>query len=172
MFLHRIVQHSRVACNNCRWRYYHQFRKKLPIWKKMVKEITIWFIIDENMNKIMEKHWFWAKIKNYGNQKWWIWGFVKMVFGGSTDVSLKSSRRRSTAADEIYTLVVLKSWCSCWIDVKCNPGVLLFCIDFCMIWMLPKNAKTIQFFALCWFQNSFSYVFGTFLPSNSIFVNK
>lgn len=34
---------------------YHQLRKKLPIWKKMVKEITVWFIIDENMNKIMEK---------------------------------------------------------------------------------------------------------------------
>ena len=137
-------------------------------------------LFDSLFMKIWAKHdgriivfLFLGKIfKNYGNWKWWIWCFVKMVFGGSTDVSLKSSRRRSTAADEIYTLVVLKSWCSCWIDVKCNPGVLLFCIDFCMIWMLPKNAKTIQFFALCWFQNSFSYVFGTFSPSNSIFVNK
>ena len=34
---------------------YHESRKKLPIWKKIVKGITIWFIIDENMSKIMEK---------------------------------------------------------------------------------------------------------------------
>ena len=34
------------------------------IQKEMDKEITIWFIIDENMGKIMKKHWFWAKIKN------------------------------------------------------------------------------------------------------------
>jgi hypothetical protein len=36
-----------------------------------------------------------------------------MVFGGSTDVSLKSSGRRSTAVDEIYTLTVLKSLKTC-----------------------------------------------------------
>ena len=146
---------------------YSESRKMFPIRKKTTDKITIWFIIDENMSKIMKK-----TLISSENQKWWILCFVKMIFEGSTGVSLKSSGRRSTAVDEIYTLVVLKSWCSCWIDVKCNPGVLLFCIDFCMIWMLPKNAKTIQFFALCWFQNSFSYVFGTFSPSNSIFVDK
>ena len=112
--------------------------------------------------KLWKKYWFWTKIKKCGNQKWWIWCFVKMIFEGSIGVSLKPSGRRSTVVDEIYSLAVLKWWCSCWIDVKCNPGVLLFCTDFCMIWMLPKNAKTIQSFALCRFQNSFSYVFGTF----------
>ena len=86
-----------------------QLRKKtLRIQKEMDKEITIWFIIDENMNKIMKKHWFFAKIKNDGNQKWWIWCFVKSIFERSTGVSWKSSGRRSTAVDEIYPLTVLK----------------------------------------------------------------
>ena len=40
----------------------------------------------------------------------------------------------------------VKWWCSCWIGVKCNPGVLLFCIDFCMVWLLPKKCKNHSFF--------------------------
>ena len=36
-----------------------------------------------------------------------------MIFEGSTGVSLKSSGRRSTAVDEIYTLTVLKSLKTC-----------------------------------------------------------
>ena len=87
----------------------HQLRKKKSrIQKKIVKEIIIWFIIDENMNKIMKKTLIFAKIKNGGNKKRWIWFFVKMIFEGSTGVSLKLSGRRSTAVDEIYPLAVLK----------------------------------------------------------------
>ena len=74
----------------------------------MIKEITIGLIIDENMSKIMKKNIdFERKLENYGNQKWWIWGFVKMIFEGSTDVSWKSPGRRSTAVDEIYTSTLL-----------------------------------------------------------------
>ena len=73
-----------------------------------------------------QKSWIFCENQKWRKSKMVNLGFVKMVFGGSTDVSLKSSGHRSTAADEIYTLVVLKSWCSCWIDVKCNARVLLF----------------------------------------------
>ncbi len=146
-------RHHAVPKNTSWERKSHGSRKKLS--KKL--------LFDSLLMKIWTKHGFFAKIKNDGYWKWWIWCFVKMIFVGSAGVSLKSSGRRSTAVDEIYPLAVSKSWCSCWIGVKCTLKVLLFCIDFCMVWL--------KSFALCWFQNSFSYVFDTFSPSNSIFVN-
>jgi hypothetical protein len=164
--LHRVL-HLDYAKNTSWERKCYEFRKKLS--KKL--------LFDSLLMKIWAKLWknidFLRKSENYGNQKWWICGFVKMIFEGSTGVSLKWSGRRSTAVDEIYTLIVLQWRCSCWIDVKFNPGVCFF-----LYWFLhdldvtKTNAKNIQFFALCWFQNLFSYVFGTFWPSNSIFVDK
>ena len=110
-------QHIFRHAKNTSWE-----RKSYGCKKKWTKKL----LFDSLLMNILAKWWkndvLFAKIKNYGNQKWWIRGFVNMVFGGSTGVSLKSSGRRSTAVDNIYTL---KTYLMCRSHQQLSNGGLV-----------------------------------------------
>ena len=75
-------------------------------YSRSEKKLSIKLLFDSLLMKTWAKWWFFAKNQNDGDQKWWIWCFVKTKFEGSTGVSLKSSDRRLIVADGIYALAV------------------------------------------------------------------
>ena len=76
----------------------HQLRKKmLRIQKEMDKEITIWFIIDDNMSKIMKKILILSEIKNgefWVLLKWFLEGL--QASPGNHQAAVRQLSMRST----------------------------------------------------------------------------
>ena len=122
--------------------------------------------------KLWKKHWFLRKSK------------MAEIKNGEFGVLLKWFLRVYRRLLEI----IRPLFDSCWWDPLISfVKMMMQLLDWCkmqpqgfafLYWFLygfavtKKTVKILQSFALCRFQNSFSYVFGTFSPSNSIFVNK